>query len=387
MKSVVERITRISLFAGLLLMVFPAASGQSPNLVTNPSFEQKTDFQSSGGSHWSKCLRDDTPDYIEFTSRGEPGFYYRKYIGGLLPYDGEAYAGIFCYRTNPLRGVDNVREFIQAPLGHTLQKDTVYRISLVIALDPESTTAINYFHVYFAREPLSFRREKQMFGLLPQVSFTGAYLDSISWVKLEADYKARGFEKQIVLGNFLPDHAIRKRSVFHQSGMEEKWNLHELERAAYYYIDMVSVVKRSHVAEKSVHTAVPSPEETDSATIEIGKVRPDSSIVLNNIYFEFDESKLLPGSYKELDRLYEQLQEFSELSVVIEGHTDNMGTYEYNMQLSIERAKAVVDYLLKKGLRQERVSYEGYGYTRPLSDNRSEEGRQLNRRVAFRVIK
>lgn len=373
------------LIKGLLLMACPLVYCQSTNLVTNPSFEQKVDFQNNDESDWAKCLRDDTPDYIEFTSRDEPGFYYRKYIGGLLPYNGEAYAGIFCYRTNPLRGVDNVREFIQAPLKHPLQKDTVYRISLVIALDPESTSAIDNFHVYFGREPLFFRREKQMFGLQPQVMFKGSYLDSISWMKLEADYRARGFEKQIILGNFLPDHAIREKRVFHQSEMEEKWNLHELERAAYYYIDMVCVARKSSVTGKRTYVEEPSPVKTDSLTIEIGKVRRDSSIILNNIFFEFDESKLLSGSYKELDRLYKQLKKFSELSIVIEGHTDYMGTYEYNMQLSIERAQAVVDYLLKKGLRKERVSYEGFGYTKPLSDNRSEEGRRMNRRVAFRV--
>ena len=70
---------------------------------------------------------------------------------------------------------------------------------------------------------------------------------------------------------------------------------------------------------------------------------------------------------------------------MIEGHTDNLGTYEYNIQLSLDRAMAVANYLLGKGLPGERINYEGYGYTRPLSDNRTEEGRQLNRRVAFRI--
>jgi len=369
---------------------------QSPNLVVNPSFEEAIDFQNnSSNENWTRCLKNDTPDYVEFTSRGEPEFYYSKYIGGLLPYDGEAYVGIFCYRTNPLRGVENIREYIQVPLREALQKDSLYQVSLYIALDPESTTAINNFNVYFGSEQLFLKKEKQMFELRPQLRFRHATFDSISWIRLEDMYKAKGNETQIVLGNFQADPSLRKKSVSHQSEMMSKWNLHELERAAYYYIDMVSVVKASSILP---HEELPVESHEDpvqqlqileaapeSLEIEIEKVDRDTSIVLNNIFFDFDESILLPGSYTELDRLNDQLSLHHNLHITIEGHTDNMGTYEYNIKLSMERAKAVVRYLVENGLEESKISYEGYGYTRPLSDNRTEEGRQLNRRVAFRI--
>ena len=80
-----------------ILLQYGMAFAQSGNLVMNPSFEEKVDFQSTtGNENWTRCLKNDTPDYIEFSTRGEPEFYYCKYIGGLLPYDGEAYVGIFC---------------------------------------------------------------------------------------------------------------------------------------------------------------------------------------------------------------------------------------------------------------------------------------------------
>lgn len=385
---------KANLLALFLLLQYGMVFAQPANLVVNPSFEERVDFQNiTGNENWTRCLKNDTPDYIEFTSRGEPEFYYSKYIGGLLPFDGEAYAGIFCYRTNPLRGIDNIREYIQVPLLEPLQKDTLYQVSLHIALDPESTTAINNFNIYFGSEQLNFKKEKQMFELKPQLRFRNSTFDSISWIKLEGRYKAKGNETQMVLGNFLPDQAIRKKAISHQSEMMAKWNLHELEKAAYYYIDMVSVIKASLSFSSPVETEkleeeveVQTPiEEPDLAVIEIEKVDRDSSIVLNNIYFEFDESKLLETSYIELDRLNDQLREFRDLSIVLEGHTDNMGTYEYNIQLSRERAKAVVDYLVENGLEKDRVSFKGYGYTRPLSDNRTETGRSLNRRVAFRI--
>ena len=367
--------------------------GQGKNLVKNPSFEQQVDFQKySPTSAWSKCLKNDTPDYIEFSSRSEPEFYYRKYIGGLLPYDGNAYAGIFCYRTNPLRGIENIREFIQAPLAEPLQKDSLYQVSLYVALDPESTTAINNFNIYFGKEAIALKKEKQMFDLHAQIRFREQILDSISWVRLETNYKARGYESQIILGNFSADKSIRKRSVHNQSSMMKKWNLQELERVAYYYIDMVSVVKASEL-----RTTVPDPVEnsiiedpesvaaSDPTFIKIEKVRHDTSITLNNIFFEFDKAELLPVSFAELDRLFEQLVTHPDLSIVIEGHTDNMGTFEYNMQLSLLRAQSVVTYLINRGLSKERIHFEGYGYTRPLSNNRTESGRHFNRRVAFRI--
>ena len=374
------------------LSPFACLFSQQGNLVINPSFEEKIDFESQAAKlNWTKCLKTDTPDYISFTERGEPDFYYRKYIGGLLPYDGDAYVGVFCYRIHPLNGIDEVREFIQTPLSHKLIKDTLYTISIQVALDPESNTAINNFNVYFTEEPIFKKREKEMFDLHPRIKFKRIYYESKSWMKLETQYKARGNEAQIVFGNFLSDKSTGKKKVSFESEMLAKWNIHELERIAYYYVDMVNVMKTSETItltetkEILLETKTEPAGVPDSSNLEIARIQHDSSIVLNNIFFAFDESILLSESYKELDILFDQLQQYEELSIVIEGHTDNLGTYEYNIQLSLDRAIAVANYLLGKGLPSERINYEGYGYTRPLSDNRTEEGRQLNRRVAFRI--
>lgn len=378
--------------AFLLMYPFALLFSQYGNLVINPSFEEKIDFGSPDAkASWTKCLKNDTPDYITFTDRGEPDFYYRKYIGGLLPYDGNAYVGLFCFRVHPLNGIENVREFIQAPLSDKLQKDTLYTVSFHVALDPESNTAINNFNIYFTEEVISKKREKEMYELYPLVRFMRSFYDSTSWMQLETQYKAKGDEVQIVIGNFLSDKSTGKKKVTFESEMQPKWNLHELEKVAYYYVDKVCVVKASETKAAEKDQAVfsnPNPEAEevpDTKFLEITRMRQDSSVVLNHIFFAFDESILLPESYKELDHLFDQLQQFNKFKIIIEGHTDNLGTYEYNIQLSLERAMAVAEYLLGKGLEEERISFEGYGYTRPLSDNRTEEGRQLNRRVAFRI--
>jgi outer membrane protein OmpA-like peptidoglycan-associated protein len=146
-----------------------------------------------------------------------------------------------------------------------------------------------------------------------------------------------------------------------------------------------SLVQDKHTNTLSATAPDPIELQSDTSIIEITRLKHDSSIVLNQIFFEFDESILLPESYNELDRLFEQLQFHRDLAIVIEGHTDNLGTFEYNIKLSLDRAQAVANHLLERGLAAERLKYEGFGYTRPLSDNRTEDGRQMNRRVAFRI--
>ena len=110
------------------------------------------------------------------------------------------------------------------------------------------------------------------------------------------------------------------------------------------------------------------------------------SVRINNIFFDFNKSELKPESYPELDRLYNYLKDNSDIKVEISGHTDNIGTDEYNLNLSQERANTVKEYLVSKGISSERIVSKGYGKTRPVAGNDTDEGRQLNRRVEFKII-
>jgi len=111
------------------------------------------------------------------------------------------------------------------------------------------------------------------------------------------------------------------------------------------------------------------------------------SVRINNIFFDFNESKLKSESYLELDRMYKYLNDNPEISVEISGHTDNVGSEEYNMSLSNARANAVKDYLVSKGISSSRIITKGYGKSNPVATNDTEEGRQLNRRVEFKILK
>ena len=104
-------------------------------------------------------------------------------------------------------------------------------------------------------------------------------------------------------------------------------------------------------------------------------------MVLKNIQFETNAYKLLPISLVELDKLLQVMNENPSLKLEISGHTDNIGKAEDNIKLSANRAKAVVDYLTGNGIALNRLTYKGYGASRPIADNNIEMGRAKNRRI------
>ncbi|MFN8276893.1 MAG: PorP/SprF family type IX secretion system membrane protein [Chitinophagales bacterium] len=109
--------------------------------------------------------------------------------------------------------------------------------------------------------------------------------------------------------------------------------------------------------------------------------------VLNNIFFDLDKSELLPESKKQLDQLVTLLNERKNWHIEIEGNTDDIASEQYNQLLSERRAKAVYEYLIQNGINARRLSYVGYGKRYPVADNTTDEGRQKNRRVEFKVVK
>lgn len=122
--------------------------------------------------------------------------------------------------------------------------------------------------------------------------------------------------------------------------------------------------------------------------IKLKPIDVGAKIVLANIFFDFGKSTLRDLSKAELDNLIKLLTvDYPKMVIEIGGHTDNVGSLETNTKLSANRAKAVVDYLIEKGgIAKERLSYKGYAYQEPVASNDTEEGRQKNRRVEFKII-
>ncbi len=111
------------------------------------------------------------------------------------------------------------------------------------------------------------------------------------------------------------------------------------------------------------------------------------TVRLNNLFFDLNKSELKSESFAELDRLVELLKTSSKMEVEIIGHTDNIGYDAANKKLSVDRANAVRNYLVSKSIPGNRLKTIGYGKTKPLASNDTEEGRQQNRRVEFTILK
>ncbi len=120
--------------------------------------------------------------------------------------------------------------------------------------------------------------------------------------------------------------------------------------------------------------------------IYLKRIKGGEIVVLKNIFFETAKFDLLSESIAELQRLLILLQRNPTLKIEISGHTDSVGSYAYNLELSKNRARSVYNYLIANGIEINRLTYNGYADTKPIDSNTTEEGRANNRRTEFKVI-
>jgi outer membrane protein OmpA-like peptidoglycan-associated protein/tetratricopeptide (TPR) repeat protein len=119
---------------------------------------------------------------------------------------------------------------------------------------------------------------------------------------------------------------------------------------------------------------------------QMDRVEVGAKVILKNINFETGKSTLLPDSYVTLNAVVKLIQTNPTIQLEISGHTDNVGSDKFNLKLSNDRAKSVVDYLVAQGIPEAKLTYKGYGKSQPISSNATPEGRAENRRVEFKII-
>lgn len=127
-------------------------------------------------------------------------------------------------------------------------------------------------------------------------------------------------------------------------------------------------------------------QENQEKEILLVPIKTGEGLILNNIFFATNSHELLPTSFAELNTLIELLQNNPSLKLLVEGHTDNVGKAEHNQILSQQRAEAIVTYLTENGIKPSRLKAKGYGFSKPISDNDTEEGRAMNRRTEIKII-
>ncbi len=137
--------------------------------------------------------------------------------------------------------------------------------------------------------------------------------------------------------------------------------------------------------EEQTVAVVEAVEPIPTAEVEPEPVAEAVRVELD-VKFDFDRAEVKSGSYDDIRNLADFMKEYGQTSTVVEGHTDSVGTDAYNQRLSERRANAVRDVLVNQhGLDSSRIEAVGYGESRPVADNATEEGRAINRRVEAEV--
>jgi outer membrane protein OmpA-like peptidoglycan-associated protein len=195
-------------------------------------------------------------------------------------------------------------------------------------------------------------------------------------IPLDADIKWADISANINVGSLKSDPVTGDYMIVLPVG---KTYSYFAEKQGYYSVsNEIDLSSKSEYGEMNVNIKLVSIKSM---------LENETAIKLNNIYFDFDKSELKSESFSELDRVVEFLNQNPEIEIEISAHTDASGGDDYNMSLSQKRAQSAVDYLISKGISAERLIAKGYGKTRPVADNETEEGRAKNRRVEMKILK
>jgi outer membrane protein OmpA-like peptidoglycan-associated protein len=206
---------------------------------------------------------------------------------------------------------------------------------------------------------------------IPQVLLKGIALDSGSGVPLYTRIMYHEMGTAEAPTTFMADSLSGKFVILLDKGKPYTVEVH---KKGYFY--------------DSEQLNVPEAYLPDSLAKEVRlkKMVTGSKFILKQVFFESGNTALTPGTRLELDRVYHLLTENPSLKAEISGHTDDQGKPLANQVLSLSRAKAVVAYLVSKGIAADRLTAKGYGSEQPVASNRFEDGRKQNRRTEFKVI-
>jgi len=339
------------------------------NIVPNPGFEEFSGVPIGWyyrGSHFTKVVRywssatAASPDAFGPKVR-VPEHWAEKGFGDQIPRTGNAMAGITVYGCD--EGKPHCREYVQVQLLEPLVVGQSYEVEFWVSHLLRSLQ-VNNIGMHFSEGKVDVKTDIPL-ELEPMIAETNIVkADDHRWTKISGRFEATAPADYLIIGNFYSDSLTNVNSTPN--------NL----RFGYYYVDDVSVRKIPPIKEVPVE-----PDDLSLLTPEKGKI-----IQLRNIFFDTDRYELLPRSYVELKKLLRLMQDNPNMVIEIRGHTDSRGRDAYNLYLSRNRAKAVVDFLNENGIDSKRTHFVGFGSSQPVASNETEKGRQQNRRVEFLIL-
>lgn len=351
----------------ILVLGIQLSLGQ--NLIKNPSFERFVNCPLKLGNLKDDLFDWDIPtlgstDYFNGCSQamGTP-----KNFNGEQPAEfGEGYVGLYLYAP------EDYREYIMTQLIKSLRKGQKYKLSFYVSLAEKSDFAVKEFGILFSETPIQINTRKVLSKMhlsriqgdvsnYLEIKYSNFYSDDTTWVKVEKEFVAKGTENYLIIGNFKDN---KRTNTFKTKRQTTK--------GSYYYLDMVSLMP------VGVGSGQDSNVEDNSVQYRVNEVN-----IFNSLLFNFDSYDISQRAKLELMEIVSYLNSNPHVSISIMGHTDNIGSETYNLQLSKMRAKAVAQFLMQHGIDADRVNPEGYGSSKPMSTNKTVIGRHENRRVEF----
>ncbi len=335
-------------------------SNFAQNLIPNPSFES---FRS---------LPTDNKGFKYFNNwlviNGLVSFYHKKAIvdpngfsfkipsncsGFQATHSGDAYISIQAVNK---RIEHREAAIIQTKLKTQLIEGHKYYTEVFISLAENSTITTSSLWIYFSDSSFAnINSNKKLFLIQPQIinNKDSFVTDTLNWVKFSGVYTAKGTEKYFLFGT--QEREMKIKNLTDQEHLQWRGD---------FYVDDFLV-------------------EDLTAKFDFNKNEP---LILKNILFKSASSQLLEESFNELNSLSNYLKATSTLKIEIQGHTDNKGDKENNRILSENRAKAVMDYLIEKGISAQMLTYKGFGDSKPIDSNTTDKGKANNRRVEIKIM-
>ena len=340
------------------------------NLVPNPSFERFSRVP-IGWFYKGKNFTD-VMKYWNAPTGASPDIFGPKVIvpkhwaekgfGRQMARTGSTLVGITSYGCE--EGKPHCREYLQIQLKESLVVGQKYHFEFWVSSLPKSLH-INRLGAYFSTEEIQLIDDSTI-DVKPQVEAEKILTTRNGrWTKVAATFTAAEEASYLIIGNFYSDKetkVLKPRS--------------DALSYAYYYLDDVLLRKEQPILKVPI-----KPDDLSKTPIEVGRV-----VTLKNIFFETDKYELLPRSFVELNKLLTLMRTHPNMVIEIRGHTDIVGNSDYNQYLSRKRSKSVVHFLIEHGIEAYRLQYKGFGSEQPTATNDTKEGRQLNRRVEFKII-
>ena len=317
------------------------------NLIPNGDFEYVKSITRNSSSRTSQDFNSAIYNWYSPT-KASPDIFSKNAIlpfleltDSILPYSGNIMGGIILSGSN--HKCRYYREYIQIKLIDTLETGISYSGELWV----NSNTQLINLGVLFSTKGI-YQDDCTIIKQEPQFIFSDTIVRK-EWRKVQFEIIPADRYSYVMIGDFS--------------------NTSYNNQYKYCYLDDIKLSKSSEI------------KEMKKEPISLEEIFTES-----NVNFDFGNAILKPESYTELDKLSSFLSNNKQLKILIEGHTDSSGSNQFNNTLSIARAKSVMDYITTKKIGADRIEIIGFGSSKPIAGNNTLEGKELNRRVSFKLV-